>query len=100
MVLQAWPSSASGSPFFDLGSVFAINGLSPQAAFKPPPNARYAGNVGGGRGRGGGNHRRHAPAPTAVASSPASSSTAPAAAVAAGAEAAPAAAPSSVQNSR
>lgn len=54
-LLQAWPSTtAAGAPFFDLGSVFTMNGLSPQATFKPSPNPRYQ-NM-GGRGRG---HRRN-----------------------------------------
>lgn len=48
---QAW-NGAPGAPFFDLGSVFAMNGLSPQATFKPSPNPRYPGSM-GGRGRGG-----------------------------------------------
>ncbi len=56
-----------------MGSVFAMNGLSPQATFKPSPNPRYP-NVSGGRlgGRGGGAgsglHRRN-PAASATPSS-------------------------------
>uniref|UniRef100_A0A0P4YCI4 La-related protein n=2 Tax=Daphnia magna TaxID=35525 RepID=A0A0P4YCI4_9CRUS len=56
-VLQAWPSTtAAGTSLFDLAPVFAMNGLSPQATFKPSPNPRYPGNM-GGRGRGA--HRRN-----------------------------------------
>ena len=52
--MQAWPSPTAGAPFFDLGSVFTMNGLSPQATFKPSQNHRYPNS--GGRGRG---QRRH-----------------------------------------
>ena len=57
LLFKAWPSTtAAGTSLFDLAPVFAMNGLSPQATFKPSPNPRYPGSM-GGRGRGA--HRRN-----------------------------------------
>ncbi|GLV42787.1 La-related protein 4B [Carabus blaptoides fortunei] len=33
-VLQAWPT---GTPYYDIGSVFSVNGLAPQSTFKQAP---------------------------------------------------------------
>ena len=57
LLFKAWPSTtAAGTSLFDLAPVFAMNGLSPQATFKPSSNPRYPGSM-GGRGRGA--HRRN-----------------------------------------
>ncbi|CAM1307823.1 LARP4 (predicted), partial [Pycnogonum litorale] len=37
-MLQAW-APTSPAAYFDIGSVFQMNGLAPQAAYKPPPAA-------------------------------------------------------------
>jgi len=37
-MIQPWTTSP---PYYDIGTVFSVNGLAPQGSFSKPPSSRY-----------------------------------------------------------